>query len=72
MQPIKAYISYEHNIRLFEKLVLKKEISPELQSLIKRDQFACKEGTSATDLLIMCHQKWLNWLDNNADRVRLI
>ena len=33
-------------IRLFEKIVLKKEISPELQSLINCDQFAYKEGTS--------------------------
>ena len=59
-------------MRLFEKVVLEKEISPELQSLIKRDQFAYKEGTSATDALIMCHHTWLNWLDNNADHVRVI
>ena len=58
-------------MRLFEKIVLKKEISPELQSPIKSDQFAYKEGTSATDAL-MCHQKWLNWLDNNADHVRVV
>ena len=59
-------------MRLFEKIVLKKEISPELQSLINCDQFAYKEGTSATDALIMCHHKWLNWLDNNADHVRVV
>ena len=58
-------------MRLFEKVVLEKEISPELQSLIKRYQFAYKEGTSATDALIMCHDKWLNWLDNNANHVRV-
>ena len=59
-------------MRLFEKIVLKKEISPELQLLINCDQFAYKEGTSATDALIMCHQKWLSWLDNNADHVRVV
>ena len=59
-------------MRLFEKILLKKEISPELQSPIKCDQFAYKEGTSATDALIMCHHKWLNWLDNNADHVRVV
>ena len=58
-------------MRLFEKVVLEKEISPELQSLIKRYQFAYKKGTSATDALIMCHHKWLNWLDNNANHVRV-
>jgi hypothetical protein len=53
--------------------VLKKEISSELKQLIKCDQFAYKEGTSATDALIMCHHnKWLNWLDGNVDHVRVI
>ena len=59
-------------MRLFEKTVLKKGISPELQSLINCDQFAYKEGTSATDALIMCHHKWLNWLEDNADHVRVV
>ena len=59
-------------MRLFEKIVLKKENSPELQSLINCDQFAYKEGTSATDALIMCHHKWLKWLDNNADHARVV
>ena len=59
-------------MRLFEKVLLKKEIFPEQQSLIKCDQFAYKEGTSATDALIMWHHKWLNWLDNNADHGREI
>ena len=54
------------------KYVLKKEISPELQSLINCDQFAYKEGISATDALIMCHHTWLTWLDNNADHVRVV
>ena len=58
-------------MRLFEKIVLKKEISAELQSLINCNQFTYKKGTSATDVLIMCH-KWLNWLDNNADHVRVV
>jgi hypothetical protein len=59
-------------MRLFERIVLKKEISSELKQLIKCDQFAYKEGTSATDALIMCHHKWLNWLDGNVDHVRVI
>ena len=59
-------------IRLFEKIVLTKEISPELKQVIKPDQFAYKKGTSATDALIMCHHKWLNWLDGNADHVRVM
>ena len=59
-------------MRLFEKIVLTKEISPELKQVIKLDQFAYKKGTSATDALIMCHHKWLNWLDGNADHVRVI
>ena len=59
-------------MKLFEKIVLKKEISPELQSLINCDQFAYKEGISATDALIMCHHTWLTWLDNNADHVRVV
>ena len=59
-------------MRLFEKFVLKKEIPPEFHSLKNCDQLACKEGTSATDTLIMCHHKWLNWLDNNADHVGMV
>ena len=59
-------------MRLFKRMVLKKEISPELQSLINCDQFAYKKGTSATDALIMCHHKGLNWLDNNTDHVRVV
>ena len=59
-------------MRLFKKIVLTKEISPELKQVIKPDQFAYKKGTSASDALIMCHHKWLNWLDCNADHVRVI
>jgi hypothetical protein len=51
--------------------VLKKEISSELKKLIKCDQFAYNEGTGATDALIMCRHKWLNWLDGNLDHVLL-
>ena len=39
-------------MRLFEKVVLEKEISPELQSVIEHDQYAYKKGTSATVLLL--------------------
>ena len=54
----------------YQKNSARTKISPELQSLIKCDQFAYKEGASAANALIMCNRKWLNWLDNNADHFR--
>ena len=41
-------------IRIFEKIVFKQEIYPQVKKIIDDDQFAYKEGTSTTTALIKC------------------
>ena len=72
MYPLRPISLTNVTMRLFEKTVLTKEISPEIKPVIKPDKLAHKKGTRATYAVIMCHHKWLNWLDGNADHVRVI
>ena len=48
-------------MRLFERVVVKQELSPVLKSAIGPDEFAYKEGCNA---LLICHHHWLKWQDN--------
>ena len=59
-------------MRIFEKIVFKQEIYPQVKKVIDDDQFAYKEGTSTTTALIKCQHNWLKWLDDDADYVRVI
>ena len=42
-------------MKLFERLVVKQELSPVLRSAIGSDQFACKKGCSTTLVFLTCH-----------------
>ena len=44
---------------LFERVVVKQELSPVLKSAIGPDQFAYKEGCNTTLALLTCHHHWL-------------
>ena len=54
-------------MRLFERVVVKQELSPVLKSAIGPDEFAYKEGCNA---LLICHHHWLKWLDRTTDFAR--
>ena len=59
-------------MRIFERLVCKQEVSPILKSAIGPDQFAYKEGHDTTMALIKCQHFWLEQLDRDAAFVRAI
>lgn len=59
-------------MRLFERLVLKQEMSSILKSVIKADQFAFKEGCNTTMALLRSQHYWLKALDGEADHVRVL
>ena len=58
-------------MRLFERVVVKQELSPVLKSAIGPDQFAYKEGCNTALALLTCHHHWLKWLDRTTDFVRV-
>ena len=58
-------------MRLFEREVVKQELSPVLGSAIGPDQFAYKEGFKTTLAILICHHHWLKWLDGAMDFVRV-
>lgn len=58
-------------MRIFERLVYKKELSAALKSSIRSDQFAYKQGQNSTMALIKCYHTWLNWLERDANFVRV-
>ena len=59
-------------MRLFERVVVKQELSPALgSSAIGPDQFAYKEGCNTTLALLTCQHHWLKWLDGAMDFVRV-
>ena len=58
-------------MRLFERVVVKQELSPVLKSAIGPDQFAYKEGCNTTLALLTWHHHWLKWLDRTTDFVRV-
>ena len=49
-------------MRLFERVVVKQELSPVLKSAIGPDQFAYKEGCNTTLALLTCHHHWLKFV----------
>lgn len=59
-------------MRIFEKLVIRQEISQILKTVIKSDQFAYKEGSNTTMALVKCQHNWLKWLDRNSNFVRVL
>ena len=59
-------------MRLFERLVLKQEISSILKSVIKPDQFSFKEDCNITMALLRSQHYWLKALDGEADHVRVL
>ena len=59
-------------LRIFERLVCKQELSPVLRDEIGPDQFADMEGRSTSMALIKCQHHWLDWLDKDADFVRVL
>ena len=59
-------------MRLFERVVVKQELSPVLRSAIGPDQFAYKKGCNTTLALLTCHHHWLKWLlDGVMDFIRV-
>ena len=66
-------ISLTNNImRIFERLVCKHELSPVLKNEVGSDQFAYMKGRCTSMALIKCQHHWLNWLDRDADFVRVL
>ena len=59
-------------MRLFEKSVYKSEIAPITRNKIGPDQFAYKKGHNSTMALIKSQHRWLEWLDKNANYVRVL
>ena len=59
-------------MRISERLVCKQELSPVLKDEISPDQFAYIEGRSTSMALIKCQYYWLDWLDKDADFVRVL
>ena len=58
-------------MRIFERLVYKQQLSSVLKTAIGPDQFAYKEGLNTTMALIKCQHHWMEWLDRDADFVRV-
>ena len=58
-------------MRLFERVVVKQELSPVLGSAIDPHQFAYKEGCNTTLVYLTGHHHWLKWLDGAMDFVRV-
>ena len=66
-------ISLTNNImRVFERLVLQKEMSSIFKPIINDDQFAYKDCCNTTMTLLKCQHYWLKALDGKADQVRLL
>ena len=54
------------------RLVCKRELSPVLRDEISPDQLGYMEGRSTSMALIKCQHHWLDWLDKDADFVRVL
>jgi hypothetical protein len=65
-------ISLTDIMRLFEKCVYKSEIAPITRNKIGPGQFAYKKGHNLTMALIKSQHQWLEWLDKNANYVRVL
>ena len=57
-------------MRLFERVVVKQELSPVLKFAIGPDQFAFKEGCNTTLALLTCHHHWLKF-NEHGEKYRL-
>ena len=58
-------------MRIFERLVYKQEISTTQQSSTGLNQLAYKKGYNTTMALLKCQHRQLNWLDKDADIVKM-
>ena len=58
-------------VRIFERLMYKKELSSLLKTCISPDQFAYKADHNTTMALIKNQHFWLKSLDSGADFVRV-
>ena len=58
-------------MRIFERLVYKQEISTTQQSSTGLNQLAYKKGYNTTMALLKCQHYQLNWLDKDADIVKV-
>ena len=58
-------------MRIFERLVYKQEISTTQQSSTGLNQLAYKKGYNTTMALLKCQHCQLNWLDKDADIVKM-
>lgn len=58
-------------MRLFERLVCRHELSAPLKAFIRPDQFAYKKEHNTTMALLKCQHYWLNWLEEDADFVKV-
>jgi hypothetical protein len=56
-------------MRLFEKIVYKSELAN--LSIIGSDQFAYRKNHNSSMALVKCYHKWTQWLDKDADFVRV-
>ena len=57
-------------MRLFERCVYQAELLHASESIVQ-NQFSYKKGLNSTMALIKCQYKWLTWLDNDANYVRV-
>ena len=64
-------ISLTNIMRIFEKLVLKQELSLVTGSVISKDQHTYKEKHHTTMALVKCYHSWVKWLDKDADFARV-
>ena len=54
-------------MRLFERVVLRCELSNVINNSIGSDQFASRKGLNTTIALVKCQHEWLRRLDSDAD-----
>ena len=55
-------------MRIFEKLVLKQELSLVTESVIGKDQYTYKEKHHTTMALVKCYHSWVKFLDKDFDK----
>ncbi len=58
-------------VRLFERAIYITELVQVMENAIHKDQFAYKRGYSSTMALIKAQHTWMDWLDGNANMVRV-
>ena len=58
-------------MRIFEKLVLKQELSLIMKAVIGKDQYVYNEKHNTRMVLIKCYHSWVKWLHEHADFVHV-